>query len=78
MMEEAQAMTEDLELAPSTEVQVPIPDIEVDVIDDRPEEDQKPPRQASDSDVDEEIEGIGETQVRLSRRKKKSRCSAKS
>lgn len=60
MMEEAQAMTEDLELAPSTEVQVPIPDIEVDVIDDRPEEDQKPPRQASDSDVDEEIEGIGE------------------
>ena len=46
MMEEAQAMTEDLELAPSTEVQVPIPDIEVDVIDDRPEEDQKPPRQA--------------------------------
>ena len=70
MMEEAQAMTEDLELAPSTEVQVPIPDIEVDVIDDRPEEDQKPPRQASDSDVDEEIEGIGErTKKRIDRLK---------
>ena len=59
MMEEAQALEE--ELAPTTEVQVPIPDVEIEVVDDRPVEDQRPPKQevASD-DIDEEIEGIGE------------------
>jgi hypothetical protein len=59
MMEEAQALEE--ELAPTTEVQVPVPDVEIEVVDDRPVEDQRPPKQElADDDVDEEIEGIGE------------------
>ena len=60
MNEEARAIEEDIELAPNTEVQVPIPDVEIEVVDDRPQEDQRPPRQIDDNDVDEEIEGIGE------------------
>ena len=58
-MEEAKALEE--ELAPTTEVQVPIPDVEIEVVDDRPVEDQRPPKQeVADDDIDEEIEGIGE------------------
>ena len=61
MIEEAQALEEDLELPPTTEVQVPIPDVEIEVVDDRPVEDQRPPKQeVADDDIDEEIEGIGE------------------
>jgi len=60
-MEEAQAYEDDMELAPTTEVQVPIPDVEIEVLDDRPVEDQRPPKQElADDDVEEEIEGIGE------------------
>jgi len=61
MIEEAQALEEDLELPPTTEVQVPIPDVEIEVVDDRPVEDQRPPKQeVADDNIDEEIEGIGE------------------
>jgi len=62
-MSEATQKAEEFEGLPSPqEVQVPQPDkdLEIDVIDDRPEEDQKPRRVAIDSDVDEEIEGIGD------------------
>ena len=60
-MEEAQAYEDDMELAPTTEVQVPIPDVEIEVLDDRPVEDQRPPKQEfAGDDVEEEIEGIGD------------------
>jgi hypothetical protein len=61
-MSEATQKAEEFEGLPSPqEVQVPQPDkdLEIDVIDDRPEEDQKPRRVAIDN-VDEEIEGIGD------------------
>tara|TARA_R100000655_G_scaffold106663_2_gene156195 strand:+ start:4846 stop:5826 length:981 start_codon:yes stop_codon:yes gene_type:complete len=61
MTEEAQTITSDEELASVNTVEVPIPDVEIDIIDDRPLEDQKPPRQVNaDDNVDDEIEGIGE------------------
>tara|TARA_R100000458_G_scaffold59866_1_gene72312 strand:+ start:3851 stop:4828 length:978 start_codon:yes stop_codon:yes gene_type:complete len=61
MIEEAQAIETEEELPVVNTIEVPIPDVEVDVIDDRPLEDQKPPRQGkAEDDVDEEIEGIGE------------------
>ena len=62
-MSEATQKAEEFEGLPSPqEVQVPEPDkdLEIDIVDDRPEEDQKPRRVAVDSDVDEEIEGIGD------------------
>ena len=62
-MSEATQKAEEFEGLPSPqEVQVPQPDkdLEIDVIDDRPEEDQKPRRVAVNGDVDEEIEGIGD------------------
>ena len=61
-MSEATQKAEEFEGLPSPqEVQVPQldKDLQIDVIDDRPEEDQKPRRVAIDGDVDEEIEGIG-------------------
>jgi len=61
-MSEATQKAEEFEGLPSPqEVQVPQPDkdLEIDVIDDRPEEDQKPRRVTVDN-VDEEIEGIGD------------------
>jgi len=62
-MSEATQKAEEFEGLPSPqEVQVPQPDkdLEIDIIDDRPEEDQKPRRVAVNGDVDEEIEGIGD------------------
>ena len=62
-MSEATQKAEEFEGLPSPqEVQVPQldKDLEIDVIDDRPEEDQKPRRVAVNGDVDEEIEGIGD------------------
>lgn len=62
-MSEATQKAEEFEGLPSPqEVQVPQldKDLEIDIIDDRPEEDQKPRRVAVNGDVDEEIEGIGD------------------
>jgi len=69
MIEEAQAIEQE-ELTSVNSIEVPIPDIEVDVIDDRPQEDQKPPKVVTDNDVDEEIEGINDrTKKRINKLK---------
>jgi len=49
------------EVPKSNRIEVPEPekDLQIDIIDDRPEEDKKPQRASSDDNVDEEIEGIG-------------------
>ena len=49
------------EVPKSNRIEVPEPekDLQIDIVDDRPEEDQKPSR-ASSNDVDDEIEGIGD------------------
>ena len=59
MIEEAQAIEQE-ELPSVNSVEVPIPDVEIDIVDDRPQEDQKPPKTVSDNDVDAEIEGIND------------------
>ena len=50
-----------IELPDSNTIEAPEPEkeLKIDIVDDRPEEDQKPKRAASDN-VDEEIEGIGD------------------
>ena len=50
-----------IELPDSNTIEVPEPEkeLQIDIVDDRPEEDQKPKRASSDN-VDEEIEGIGD------------------
>ena len=61
LAENTQESPEDfIELPDSNTIEVPEPEkeLKIDIIDDRPEEDQKPKRASSD-DVDEEIEGIG-------------------
>ena len=69
MIEEAQAIEQE-ELPSVNSVEVPIPDVEIDIVDDRPQEDQKPPKTVSDNDVDEEIEGINDrTKKRINKLK---------
>ena len=69
MIEEAQTIEQE-ELAPVNSIEVPIPDVEIDIVDDRPQEDQKPPKAVSDNDVDEEIEGINDrTKKRINKLK---------
>ena len=61
LAENTQESPEDfIDLPNSNTIEVPEPEkeLKIDIIDDRPEEDQKPKRASSD-DVDEEIEGIG-------------------
>ena len=60
MTEEAQTIEIEQELPVANAIEVPIPDVEIDVIDDRPIEDQKPSKAKSDADVDEEIAGISD------------------
>ena len=69
MIEEAQAL-EPEELATVNTVEVPIPDIEIDIVDDRPAVDQKPVKAVTDEDVDVEIEGINDrTKKRINKLK---------
>ena len=69
MTEEAQTIQQE-EFTGGNSIEVPIPDVEVDVIDDRPQEDQKPPKAVSDNDVDQEIEGINDrTKKRINKLK---------
>ena len=61
MNELAEKVDDFEDLAKSNTIEVPNPEkeLQIDIVDDRPEEDQKPSRASSD-DVDEEIEGIGD------------------
>jgi hypothetical protein len=60
MNELAEKVDDFEDLAKSNTIEVPSPEkeLQIDIVDDRPEDDQKPSRASSD-DVDEEIEGIG-------------------
>ena len=72
MNEQAQQVDLEGELAVSNTIETPESDVQVDVIDDRPLEDQKPPRASAspDDDVDEEIAGISDrTKKRINKLK---------
>ena len=71
MNELAEKVDDFEDLAKSNTIEVPNPEkeLQIDIVDDRPEEDQKPSRASSD-DVDEEIEGIGDrTKTRIDKLK---------